>query len=162
MRLDQFGSSATLRHSVGNRSCCRSCQLLLGLLLLLPRISDGVNMQQFLQSLDMMRNGCMSKFNVDIAILDRIRDGDFDLEPTKDLMVRGLLKVILWILPIHDYPISAIQSAWPSWRAPSLRRGSWVCLRPLLRCLSFFPQRYRSQPRRHWITARTCVSRESF
>lgn len=65
---------------------------MLGLLLLLPRFSDGVNMQQFLQSLDMMRNGCVSKFNVDIAILDRIRDGDFDLEPTKDLMVRRLFK----------------------------------------------------------------------
>lgn len=58
-------------------------------------------MQQFLQSLDMMRNGCMSKFNVDIAILDRIRDGDFDLEPTKDLMVRRLLKLILKIVAIQ-------------------------------------------------------------
>lgn len=49
----------------------------------------------------MMRNGCMSKFNVDIAILDRIRDGDFDLEPTKDLMVRRLFKEILIFIPIH-------------------------------------------------------------
>ncbi|XP_030383057.1 general odorant-binding protein lush [Scaptodrosophila lebanonensis] len=47
---------------------------------------QGVNMQQFLQSLDMMRNGCVAKFKVPIEILDRIRDGDFDLEPTQDLL----------------------------------------------------------------------------
>lgn len=75
-----------------NRSRCRSCQLLLGLLLLLPRICDAVNMQQFLQSLDMMRNGCIGKFKVDVEILDRIRDGDFDLEPTKDLLVSCQIK----------------------------------------------------------------------
>lgn len=71
----------------------RSCyQLLLGVLLLLPPICNAVNMQQFLQSLDMMRNGCIGKFKVDVEILDRIREGDFDLEPTKDLLASWQIK----------------------------------------------------------------------
>ncbi|XP_017842215.1 general odorant-binding protein lush [Drosophila busckii] len=59
----------------------------LGLLLLLPTLNDAVNMEQFLQSLDMMRNGCTPKFpKVTLETLNRIRVGDFDLEPTQDLM----------------------------------------------------------------------------
>ncbi|XP_023179193.2 general odorant-binding protein lush [Drosophila hydei] len=65
----------------------RSWQLLLfSLLLLAPKLCGGVNMQQFLQSLDMMRNGCVPKFKVPLDILDRIREGDFDMEPTQDLL----------------------------------------------------------------------------
>lgn len=66
----------------------RSWQLLLlGLLLLSPKLCDAVTTQQFLQSLDMMRNGCMGKFKVPLDTLDRIRDGDFSFEPSQDLLV---------------------------------------------------------------------------
>ncbi|XP_017956513.1 general odorant-binding protein lush [Drosophila navojoa] len=64
----------------------RSWQLLLSLLLLSPRLCDAVTTQQFLQSLDMMRNGCMGKFKVPLETLDRIRDGDFSFEPSQDLL----------------------------------------------------------------------------
>ncbi|XP_034480919.1 general odorant-binding protein lush [Drosophila innubila] len=73
-----------IRHSRCSR--CRSYQLLLGLLLLLPRLCDAVNMQQFLQSLDMMRNGCLQKHKVPIDILDGVRDGDFPADPTPDML----------------------------------------------------------------------------
>ncbi|KAM8708117.1 hypothetical protein ACLKA7_015136 [Drosophila subpalustris] len=90
MRLDQSSPvpPQTIGIGVRNSSCsrCISCQLLLALLLLLPRLCDAVNMQQFLQSLDMMRNGCLTKHKVPIDILDRIRDGDFSMEPTTDLL----------------------------------------------------------------------------
>ncbi|EDV97567.1 GH23896 [Drosophila grimshawi] len=60
--------------------------LLLGLLMLFPGFCGGVTMQQFTQSMDMMRNGCIAKHKVPLEILDRIRIGDFDLEPTQDLL----------------------------------------------------------------------------
>ncbi|EDW76792.1 Odorant-binding protein 76a [Drosophila willistoni] len=59
---------------------------MLMVLMLLSKPTISVNMQQFLQSLDMMRNGCAPKFKVPLDILDRIREGDFDLEPTQDLL----------------------------------------------------------------------------
>lgn len=60
-------------------------QVLLGLLL--PDPGMAMNMEQFLSSLDMMRNGCAPKFKVSIGDLDRLRVGDFNFEPSHDLMV---------------------------------------------------------------------------
>ena len=34
-------------------------------------------MQQFKQSLDMMRNGCAPKFKIPVEILDKLRNGEF-------------------------------------------------------------------------------------
>ncbi|XP_062134742.1 general odorant-binding protein lush [Drosophila sulfurigaster albostrigata] len=82
MRLNESTSASRCSKSTCR---CMSYQLALALLLLLPRFCDGVNMQQFIQSLDMMRNGCMPKFKVQVDQLDRIRDGDFSFEPDQDL-----------------------------------------------------------------------------
>ncbi|KAH8286582.1 hypothetical protein KR054_012056 [Drosophila jambulina] len=56
----------------------------LGFLLPDPRMA--MNMDQFYSSLDMMRNGCAPKFKVRIEDLDRLRVGDFNFEPSHDLM----------------------------------------------------------------------------
>ncbi|XP_030573093.1 general odorant-binding protein lush [Drosophila novamexicana] len=86
MRLNKYKDPLPLLVHSPNCRRYRSWQLLLGLLLLWPELCGGVNMQQFIQSLDMMRNGCMVKFKVPIEILNRIRDGDFDMEPNQDLL----------------------------------------------------------------------------
>lgn len=73
-------------------------------------------MQQFLQSLDMMRNGCIGKFKVDVETLDRIRDGDFDLEPTKDLLVSHPIKYIVYLYLYKLYLIVLYQVHCPTGR----------------------------------------------
>ncbi|KAH8239589.1 hypothetical protein KR032_005796 [Drosophila birchii] len=53
---------------------------------LLPDPGLAMNMDQFLSSLDMMRNGCAPKFKISAEDLDRMRVGDFSFEPSHDVM----------------------------------------------------------------------------
>ena len=50
-------------------------------------------MEQFEQSLDMMRNGCAPKFKVTQEQLDNLRNGFFD-ESSDELKVRILTKYL--------------------------------------------------------------------
>ncbi|XP_020816288.1 general odorant-binding protein lush [Drosophila serrata] len=56
------------------------------LCLLLPDPGMAMSMDQFMSSLDMMRNGCAPKFKVSVEDLDRLRIGDFNFEASHDIM----------------------------------------------------------------------------
>ncbi|KAI8041098.1 general odorant-binding protein lush [Drosophila gunungcola] len=56
------------------------------LLTLLPDPGRAMTMDQFLSSLDMIRNGCAPKFKLDMEDLNRLRVGDFNMQPSQDLM----------------------------------------------------------------------------
>ncbi|XP_039488335.1 general odorant-binding protein lush [Drosophila santomea] len=56
------------------------------LILLLPDPGVAMTMDQFLTSLDMIRNGCAPKFKLKTEDLDRLRVGDFSFPPSQDLM----------------------------------------------------------------------------
>ncbi|KAH8368177.1 hypothetical protein KR084_008196 [Drosophila pseudotakahashii] len=56
------------------------------LVFILPDPGIAMTMDQFLSSLDMIRNGCAPKFKLNIEDLDRLRVGDFSLQPSQDLM----------------------------------------------------------------------------
>ncbi|XP_017034445.1 general odorant-binding protein lush-like [Drosophila kikkawai] len=60
--------------------------ILLVLGLLLPFPGMAMTMDQFMSSLDMMRNGCAPKFKISVEDLDRLRVGDLNFEPSHDLM----------------------------------------------------------------------------
>nr|AID61295.1 odorant binding protein [Calliphora stygia] len=42
------------------------------------QLTSAITMEQFEQSLDMMRNGCAPKFKVSLEQLDKLRNGYFD------------------------------------------------------------------------------------
>ncbi|XP_017072446.1 general odorant-binding protein lush [Drosophila eugracilis] len=56
------------------------------LVFLFPDPGEAMTMDQFLASLDMIRNGCAPKFKLNIEDLDRLREGDFSFPPSQDLM----------------------------------------------------------------------------
>ncbi|XP_017042446.1 general odorant-binding protein lush [Drosophila ficusphila] len=56
------------------------------LVLLSPDPAEAMTMDQFLASLDMIRNGCAPKFKLNKEDLDRLRKGDFNMQPSQDLM----------------------------------------------------------------------------
>ncbi|XP_020816341.1 general odorant-binding protein lush-like [Drosophila serrata] len=66
----------------------RSFAVLAIVLQVLVMLEPGMTMtmDQFLSSLDMLRNGCAPKFKLRIEDLDRLRNGDFNFDPTHDLM----------------------------------------------------------------------------
>ncbi|KAH8258816.1 hypothetical protein KR038_009998 [Drosophila bunnanda] len=66
----------------------RSFALLAIVLQVLVMLEPGMTMtmDQFLSSLDMLRNGCAPKFKLRIEDLDRLREGDLNFEPSHDLM----------------------------------------------------------------------------
>lgn len=61
---------------------------------LLVEKSYSITMEQFSKSLEMMRNGCISKFpKVPISDLDRFRRGELPLDESKDFKVNHKIPI---------------------------------------------------------------------